>query len=280
MEENTEEIREENTEEIGEKTEEPKIIETETENFRIRRLPLTDKDKYIFGKLYLPKESQKTFPTVILAHGYGVNHLALADVAEILAENGIAAYAFDFCGGGIASRSSGTMMEMSVETELSDLEFVMKSIYDMGFADKSRFYLCGESQGGFVAAWCGARNPHMTTGLILMYPALNLPKYGKDRFPEGSEIPDKVLTLGMMVGSGYYKALRKVDISAECEKYPGPVLILHGEKDDMVPVSFSEDALDLFPDARLVILENAGHGFYNEEVSVAAQQIIAFINEG
>ena len=73
--------------------------------YKIQELSLVDGDKYIFGQLYLPDDERKEYPTVILCHGYGVNHMALADFAELLAEAGIAAYTFDFCGGGFLSCS-------------------------------------------------------------------------------------------------------------------------------------------------------------------------------
>ena len=43
--------------------------------------------------------------------------------------------------------------------------------------------------------------------------------------------------------------------------YEGPVTILHGDKDEIVPLSYSKTALKKYKNASLTVLEGQNHGF-------------------
>ncbi|MCM1228136.1 MAG: lysophospholipase [Clostridium sp.] len=92
------------------------------------------------------------------------------DYAEELAQHDIAAYCFDFRGGG-GNRSDGNTTEMSVMTEVSDLETIIIDAVEWDFVDDNRIILFGESQGGIVSAITAARHNDEVAGLILAYPA-------------------------------------------------------------------------------------------------------------
>ena len=66
---------------------------------------------------------------------------------------------------------NGYSIEMSVMTEVSDLEAVMEAASEWDFADESRIVLLGTSQGGIVSAIAAARHTDQVSGLVLMYPA-------------------------------------------------------------------------------------------------------------
>lgn len=247
--------------------------------YTIQELSFVDEKKYIYGQVYLPDDDRKKYPVVILSHGYGVNHLVLTDFAELLAKAGIAAYVFDFCGGGYGCKSSGTVREMSVLTELADLEFVLQSIYDLEFVDNRHIFLCGESQGGFVSALCAAKRKSQLAAIILLYPAFMIPEIARRQYREDEDIPEKVVRLGMVVGKKYFLDARTINAYRQIIGFDKKVLIFHGDKDDLVPLSYSQRAVKVYPDARLIVMEGAEHGFYGEDVVKAAKDIVAFIYE-
>ena len=51
------------------------------------------------------------------------------------------------------------------------------------------------------------------------------------------------------------------DVYADMPRYSSPVLIVHGTADATAPVSYSERAEGTFPDAGLLSIDGAGHGF-------------------
>ena len=66
--------------------------------------------KTIYGTLHGPDDGAAAHPLVIMSHGFGGAHFPEDPLASDLARAGYLTYAFDFCGGGIASISSGSMM--------------------------------------------------------------------------------------------------------------------------------------------------------------------------
>ena len=56
-----------------------------------------------------------------------------------------------------------------------------------------------------------------------------------------------------------------------------PVLLVHGEQDADVPISVSENAARLLPDARLVRIPGAAHGFGDERFADAVARTEAFL---
>ena len=142
----------------------PMTANTEEETVRI-----TGSLGSVYGELNVPA-SDGPVPLIILSHGFGGNHMGSQDYADYFYSQGFATYSFDFCGGGMGSKSDGTMLEMSVLTEAEDLN----AIIDF-FQDDARFsaiYLWGASQGGFVSAYVAAQRPDDIAKVVLEFPAI------------------------------------------------------------------------------------------------------------
>ena len=162
-------------------------------------------------------------------------------------------------GGGLISRSAGKMTDMTVLTEAQDLNAVIDHfLRDPRF---SSVCLWGESQGGFVSSYVAASRPEDIEVLALEYPAFVLVDTARASRREDGTFPETGRLLGMKIGRAYYEALAGIDIYAHIQAYQGPVLILHGDRDRLVPLSYSERALEAFAHAELVVMPGQGHGF-------------------
>ena len=75
----------------------------------------------IYGMLYKKVAPGHRAPAVILSHSAMLTHAAMKGYAKALAEKGLVAYCFDFCGGSADSRSDGSTDSMTVFTEVDDL---------------------------------------------------------------------------------------------------------------------------------------------------------------
>lgn len=232
----------------------------------------------IYGVLRVPEGTAEgeTVPLVILCHGFGGSLLGLQNYAQHFAEAGFAVCAFDFCGGGMyGNRSDGSMTEMSVLTEARDLNAVL----DHCLAD-GRFgpvFLFGQSQGGFVAAYLAAQRPDDVAALVLEYPAFVIPDASvMRRRPDGS-YPENGTQLGMPIGRIYDEDAASVRIFDVIGAYTGDVLILHGNLDFIVPLSYSERAKDVYPSAELVVLMGQTHGFSGRGLREAMERETAFL---
>lgn len=239
-----------------------------------RRITVKIPQGEIGGILYVPPKPGR-LPLIILSHGLGASHLSLEDWAEDFADRaGCAAFCFDFRGCG--SLSSGTSEEMSVMTEADDVSAVLSAARSWDFVDPDKIVLLGESQGGVASAIAAARYPQDIAALILLYPAFVIPDHLHEQFSSPEEVPEVFTLFGIPLGRRYALDLWDCDVYSEIRAYDGPVLLIHGTADQIVPFSYSQKALEVYPDARLIAAEGAGHGFFSERAR-AFEDMTAFL---
>ena len=237
--------------------------------------------RHVRGRLFLPA-GEGPHPAVIMAHGFGGNmsHAELA--AAPFAAAGFATCAFDFCGGR-GSTSDGATTTRSVLTEAADLTAILDGIRTFPDINANAIFFLGISEGGFVSTYVAAARPDDVAGLALLFPAYCLQDdararkaaYGQAGLPETEEV------MGITLGRIYIEDALSFDIFACMPCYPGPVLIQHGTADTLVDISYSRRAVRAFPQAKLVEVEGAGHGF-REPAGVreeAYARALAFMRE-
>ena len=242
-------------------------------SYRIEKLTLKVGGDDIYGVMCLPNVEKETYPAVILSHGFGSNAESCKPYAKIFAANGYAAYAFDFRGGGADSRSSGATTEMSVLTEAEDLTAVLEQVRTLDYVDESRVFLWGASQGGFVSSYVAANRPDDVKALILYYPAFVLQDDARARYPNLDDIPEIENLWGTELGAIYSMDAMSFDIYGVIGNYKGDVLIVHGDRDDVVPLSYSERAATVYKSANLIVFEGGGHGFSDRIAEAAAYSL-------
>lgn len=239
-----------------------------------------------------------SLPAMILSHGFGGTGHDLDSYARQLAQEGYLCLTYDFCGGSPRSQSDGSFQEMTVFTELRDLEAVMEYAASLSYVDCSRLTLMGCSQGGFVSALAAAAHPERVAKLVLFYPALCIPEdsrrgqmlmYSFDpaNVPERIEAPqDPNIPFHMEpIGGEYVKSVQKMDAFAAIAPYPGPVLIVHGDSDRAVNVVNSRRAQAAYHSVRplrcqLAEITGADHGFREREDVHAMELVRQFLRGG
>ena len=239
-------------------------------------------DASIYGIAYVP-ETDKKVPLVIFSHELGNDHTSGERYAERLAEAGYAAYIFDFCGGTVGgNKSSGSNSEMSILTEAADLEAVLASAKTWDFADPDRIVLMGGSMGGLVTTVVGSGHQDEIAGMILMYPALSVKEdSGMEKYPTKEDVPDDVSLFGgwIHVGKNYITDLWDVDFNQLLSSYQGPLLLLHGDRDSTVPLSWSEEARKIIPDCEFHVIKDGGHEFFGQPFEDAMTYIQPYLNK-
>lgn len=226
--------------------------------YDVTEMLVTRGDLSIYGKLYTPEGAEGKYPAVILSHSANMTSDSMNSYCQRLAAMGYVAYAFDFCGGSKNSRSDGDEADMTVFTEVEDLEAVLEAVRVLDCVDSQSVYLFGTSQGGLVSALTAAAHPDAVRGLMLFYPAFNIAELA-EKF--GSFMTGNA-------GSLYISTLQGYDVYEHIKPYTGDVLIVHGTKDFIVPSSSVEKAADLYEHCELHLIEGASHGFNKENYAM------------
>lgn len=236
-------------------------------------------DLTIRGTEYRP--AGENLPVAIVCHGFMATQKSVRGYTRELAQMGYAAYCFDFCGGSLwRGKSDGATTDMSVLTEVKDLEAVIRYARSLPYTG-DRLLLMGCSQGGFVSALTAAKHPDLVQKLVLFYPALCIPddaRAGQMMFArfDPKNVPERFRCGFMKLGRCYPTDVMDMDPFAEIKAYPGPVLIVHGTKDKIVPPDYSRRAAEGYSDAKLYMIEGGAHGFRRKHDVKAVEQLKSF----
>ncbi len=279
----------------------PEKLGNQEYSYEIQKKRISAGEKTLYGELLLPKKkdsvstadrggqnklsqadggSREKFPLVICSHGFGSSYkLTKNMIGKALAMSGYAAFCFDFYGGSNKSRSGGTMMDMSIMTEKEELLAVVEAAKSFPDIDAERIYLLGESQGGMVSALAAAECADDIRALILYYPAFCIPDDAHAKFKDKDSIPEvtQAFSFKSKVSRRYYEDAWDLDVYSEIAKYHGPVLIMHGDRDDIVPMRYGEEAAKAYENAEFVKFPGEIHGFYGRGKRKAAEVSYRFL---
>jgi len=218
----------------------------------------------IFGKLYSPASYSGRHPILVYCHGLAQSGEEGKRICADAVNEGWLAYSFDFRGGSPTTRSGGDYFNMSPQTEIEDLEWVLRQLRKRDDVDSKRIYLCGHSLGGMVAAITGCRQGDSIAGMVLLAPALNMPETFSKKYPFGRNVPDTLDLSSLHIGGKFARDAAWIDPYLGMTSYDGDVLIIQGDKDEMVPMESARQAALLFRNATLKVLDGVGHVFKGE----------------
>lgn len=228
-------------------------------------------------------EKNRPQPAVILSHGFLANERMCRKYAKLLADLGYLAVTFDFCGGGIRSRSDGRSRDMTVLTEKEDLRAVLEGVKEK--FSPTGITLLGCSQGGFVSGLLAAElGVEKIDRLVLFYPAICIPddaRSGKMMFYrfDPDDIPQTLGRFPMELGGNYALSVINMDPYAEMRSYTGPVLLVHGTADPVVDIGYSERLSRVYQNCRYAEIDGGGHMFKGQADREACRILREFMGK-
>ena len=203
-------------------------------------------------------------PLVILMHGFISRKEAypLPQIAQALAKEGIASIRFDFDAHG---KSEGNFIDMTISNEIADARAVLEYARKLPFVTDVAFV--GHSQGGVIAGMLAGQlenQPGRPRCLVQLAPAAVLKDdaiAGQCMFSkyDASNPPEYVNVLFHKLGRKFILEAQKLPIFETSAQYGGPVCLIHGEKDRIVPVSYGKRYHEAYKDSELHLLEKEGH---------------------
>lgn len=251
---------------------------TATGAYETREIHVDREGMDIYGVAHIPSGVEGKMPAVILSHELGATLDRVKGYGEALAEAGYVTVCFDFCGGGYGSRSDGNVLDMSVLTEKADLEAVLEEVQEWDFVDTDSIYLMGNSQGGVVTAMTAAEHRDKIRAVVLVYPAFCIYDDVHEMFDSPEEIPETHRLLGMLLGQRYFLDTWDQEPYALIQEYGKDILLIHGSRDSIVPLSYSDKLAENVEKVEYHVIQGADHGFLGEDFALAVSYIINFLN--
>ncbi|MDL5377179.1 alpha/beta hydrolase [Exiguobacterium mexicanum] len=227
----------------------PKTLGVKYENITIE----SEDQQELYG-WWIPHPTPRA--TIVFAHGYGKNReqsdLPLKELIPEFHEQGYQFLTFDFRGSGI---SEGDRVTVGAK-EQSDLAAAIA--YAKERSD-GPIVLYGVSMGAATAL--ATADETDVAAVIADSPFSDLRGYLETNLPVWSDLPNFPFTPVIMTVTPWFTGLdadvvKPIDDMAQIE---APVLLIHSQGDDAIPVSESEQLAKAGEDVELWVTENDGH---------------------
>ncbi len=228
---------------------------------------ITDDGIKLNIKLDMPKDNPSKCPICIIIHGF-TGHMEerhITAVQEAMNELGLATLRVDMYGHG---SSEGEVKNHTLYKWLSNGMAVIDYVKTLDFV--TDIYLCGHSQGGLTAMMLAGMEKEKIKALLPLSPALVIldgarkgDLLGQPFDPEN--IPDKLVSWdGRELNGNYIRAAQTLHVEDAVKKFDKPVLIVHGDEDEAVPVEYSIDIAKQYKNCRLELIPGDTHCYDND----------------
>lgn len=185
--------------------------------------------------------ASREFPTILYFHGNGEVAGDHDEIAPLYHDVGLNLFVAEFRGYG---KSTGTPTVASLILDARPIAARFRDIVAEHGANQVS-YLMGRSLGSQPALELASAHGDLFQGLILESPAAKLTRlFG--RMPPGAVSEERRREL---------TAAHEAKIS----RVRLPTLILHGERDDLIPLADAEHIQQLISGSELVVIRGAGH---------------------
>lgn len=228
-------------------------------------------------------DGQTKAPLVIIMHGFGSNKdfSLLTKLADDLEKDGIATLRFDFNGHG---KSGGRFQDMTVPNEIQDARNVYAYAKTLPWVTSISF--AGHSQGGVVASmYAGELGTDKVKALALIASAPVLREdalrgntvgatYDPLNPPETVTMPDGKTKLGR----NYIKTIQTLPIYEASAQYQGPVYLIHGTGDTIVPYTYSYLYQRIYFNGQVKLMPGDDH-FFTKDQDETAKLVADYFNK-
>ncbi len=243
----------------------------------IKPVSFTNHGQQLIGILHVPDDlppDQKA-PAIAMFHGFTGNkseaHRFFVQVARALCKAGFVVLRFDFRGSG---DSDGDFEDVTVPREISDAEQALTFIFSLPEVDDKLIGVIGLSMGGRVASILASMDKRVK--YIILYSAALAPLKQMFEGIIGSEKLDRLnrgesvsLNNGWYLKKPFFDTVDETIPYEVMNKIKVPVLILHGDSDQTVPLEVALRGYEIIKDLneknKLHIVKGGDHVFSLKE---------------
>lgn len=219
-------------------------------------------------------------PLLILEHGL-TGHMEerhILAVAETARSIGFVVLRVELYGHG---KSDGAFCDHTVLKWVDQMLDVVD--YASGLPFVTDLYLAGHSQGGLTTMLVGGMERDRLKAILPLAPAIVIWDAARKgnmlgiRF-DPDHIPD-VLHMGKRTLKGnYFRVAQTLPVEDSIRRFDKPVLIVHGDADESVPVQYAYDAAKQYPNCTLKIIPGDTH-CYDHHLDQVCEAVREFLEE-
>ena len=222
---------------------------------------ITEDGLRLNAKLDMPANNPEKCPLVIIIHGF-TGHMEerhIIAVQQAINEVGFATLRVDMYGHG---HSDGEFRKHTLYKWLTNAITVIDYARSLDFA--TDIYLCGHSQGGLLVMLAAALKHDVVKGLIALSPACMIPELARKGELLGlsfdpDHIPEVLNAWDRGLDGNYARVAQTIHVEEAIARYDGPVLIVHGDADEAVPVHYGIEAANAYKHGEMVLIEGDDH---------------------
>ncbi len=230
----------------------------------MEKIQIQTQDLYTVGNFF---NFGTNSPLVICSHGFASSkeNSTYNLLTKLLSEFQISSFCYDFYGHG---ESSGKIEYLTTTKAIQNLQSVYRYFWDNGYR---KIGLVGSSFGGFVSLLCA---PDWKDLLFLAlkcpvsdFLAIQLERRTQEELEKWKSNGFILYKLGenleFKLNYSFFEDLTKDNGYTRASQIQVPTLIVHGSKDESVPLLQSQKLKNLIPNSILEIIQGADHRFSN-----------------
>ena len=232
----------------------------------------------LHAKLDKPKGADKC-PLCIVIHGF-TGHMEethIIAVSKAMNECGLATLRVEMYGHG---KSDGEFKNHTLYKWVTNALSVVEYAKSLDFV--TDLYISGHSQGGLLTMLIGGMCADDFRAIIPLSPAWMIPDGARAGNMLGipydpKHIPDELSAGELTLSGNYLRVAQTIHPEDEIVRYEGPVLIIQGDEDEAVPLSYAKKAAELYKNAKLIIIKGDDHCYtrHLQEVVEAVKEFFA-----
>ena len=211
-------------------------------------------------KLDVPDGPEKC-PLVIVLHGF-TGHMEerhIIAVSEAVNALGFASLRVELYGHGL---SGGKFEDHHLFKWLNNVLAVVNYAKSLDFV--TDLCLCGHSQGGLTTMLAAGMMPETFKAILPLSPALAILRGARQGRMLGMEfdpmrIPEAFEFDGRTLRGDYVRVAQMLSVDDAIRRYRGPVLLVHGDADETVPLADTVEAAKRYENARLAVIPGDTH---------------------
>lgn len=234
------------------------------------------KKQQLTGDLYLPENDIKG--GVVFGHCFTCSRhtRVLQQACQDLYERDIAALRFDFSGNG---QSEGDFAETTYSKHMTEMKLAMSFLKDYGIENIG---LAGHSMGAAVSLLTAASTSEAKAVCTLAgrYSELNVPGLlddkKKNQLKQTGQIDFQSRGRELILTQDFFQDVASHDLAGIVAELTVPLLAIHGDQDEIIPVSEVYEAEKLKPEnTQIEVIEGADHMFSQEDHRKHVSQLLA-----